>query len=109
MTVRKFDCFPSALESQADSNNAFAIIVPPAGPKPLLLSFKIWNVRFLVRKGTIGSADLPPNALSLKSSSTSEVRLMSELQMAVKACGISEIRRPVKTSAKSATFKALKV
>lgn len=103
--VRSIDGFPSDLLSLADSNRAFAMIAPPDGPSPLLFNLRTWNVRFSVRKGTIGSADRPPKALSLRSSSTREVWCFKELQIAASAWGISVISRPVKTSAKSATWR----
>lgn len=76
---------------------------PPAGPRPLLLSLRIWNERFCVRKGTIGSTERPPKALSERLSSMREVLDLSASQIEERACGISEMRRPVKMSAKSAT------
>ena len=50
------------------------------------------------------SAHRPPKALSERSISTREVCEARESQRADMACGISEISRPVKMSAKSATY-----
>ena len=50
----------------------------------------------------MGSALLPPKALSLRSSEVRLGRVRSEVHRARRHCGISEMRRPVKTSLKSA-------
>lgn len=55
----------------------------------------------------MGSTDRPPNALSLRFSSMRVVLSLSASQIADKASGISEIRRPVNMSAKSAIYKAM--
>lgn len=85
--------------------SASAMTVPPAGPRPLLLSLRTRRERAEERNGTSGSTERPPNALSLRSISTSVGLSISASQMAESAGGISEIRRPVKMSAKFATWR----
>jgi hypothetical protein len=90
------------LELFAASRRAWAMIRPPVGPRPLLLRIKWWKERFVRRKGTMGSAQRPPKALSERSRVSRVVVWEREVQRAVRAVGISEMRRPVKMSAKSA-------
>lgn len=105
MTVWRFERASLGSE-RASACSASAMTVPPAGPRPLLLSLRTRRERAEERKGTSGSTERPPNALSLRSISTSVGLSMSASQMAESAGGISEIRRPVKMSAKFATWRA---
>ena len=102
-TTRRLDRLHSWWLSRADSANAFATVVPPETPSPLLLSLRTWNVRLWVRKRTMGSADRPPNALSERLSSTSVRLSCSASHIADRDVGISVISRPVNISARSAT------
>ena len=78
---------------------------PPAGPRPLLLSLRTRRGRAEERKGTRGSTERPPKALSERSISTSVGLPMSASQIAESAGGISVMRRPVKMSAKLAIWR----
>jgi hypothetical protein len=101
-TVRRFDVFPCAFDVSAFFAMALAMMVPPAGPIPLLLSLNRWTDWLVCRKLTMFSAHRPPKALSERSSSSNVGCSARASQIAESACGISLIRRPVKTSAKSA-------
>ena len=56
------------------------------------------------RKGTMGSTERPPNALSERLISTRWALSIRESHIAESAVGISVMSRPVNMSAKSATF-----
>ena len=102
MTVFKFDVTPFSLLSSADFFSQFAIKIPASGPRPLLLSRRI-SKRLRSRRLRNGSTERTPNALSLRSISARVDLGSIASHKAFSASGISEMRRPVKISAKSAT------
>ena len=86
MMVRRAGLRPSALAFSAFASRAPAIVAPPVGPMPLLLSLRTWRPGWEERSSSLsfhqssargickkqgcthmGSTERPPNALSLRS------------------------------------------